>query len=126
MGVYNIQPSSYNECLCCAGRYIQLLKVDCLATADSRTSKWDYTHTQRISKILNIGLDERNVFLFLQLNTTAQKCTTLSYLLKVLYAIYSIQRTPVDIVTADILAHQVLLNRVPEQAIEDSVRYQIY
>ncbi len=29
-------------------------------------------------------------------------------------------------VTADILAHQVLLNRVPEQATEDSVRYQIY
>ncbi len=31
-----------------------------------------------------------------------------------------------DIVTADILAHQVLLNRVPEQATEDSVRYKIY
>ncbi len=30
------------------------------------------------------------------------------------------------IVTADILAHRVLLNRVPEQATEDSVRYQIY
>ncbi len=30
------------------------------------------------------------------------------------------------IVTADILAHQVLLNRVPEQATEDSVKYQIY
>ncbi len=29
-------------------------------------------------------------------------------------------------VTADIIAHQVLLNRVPEQATEDSVRYQIY
>ncbi len=29
-------------------------------------------------------------------------------------------------VTADILAHQVLLNRVPEQATEDSVRFQIY
>ncbi len=29
-------------------------------------------------------------------------------------------------VTANILAHQVLLNRVPEQATEDSVRYQIY
>ncbi len=29
-------------------------------------------------------------------------------------------------VTADILAHQVLLNRVPKQATEDSVRYQIY
>ncbi len=27
---------------------------------------------------------------------------------------------------ADILAHQVLLNRVPEQATEDSVGYQIY
>ncbi len=31
-----------------------------------------------------------------------------------------------NIVTADILAHQVLLNRVPEQATEDSVKYQIY
>ncbi len=30
------------------------------------------------------------------------------------------------VVTADILAHQVLLNRVPEQATEDRVRYQIY
>ncbi len=30
------------------------------------------------------------------------------------------------IVTADILAHQVLLNRVPEQVTEDSVKYQIY
>ncbi len=30
------------------------------------------------------------------------------------------------IVTADILAHQVLLNRVPEQATEDSVKNQIY
>ncbi len=29
-------------------------------------------------------------------------------------------------VTADIIAHQVLLNRVPEQATEDSVKYQIY
>ncbi len=29
-------------------------------------------------------------------------------------------------VTADILAHQVLLKRVPEQATEDSVRYQTY
>ncbi len=29
-------------------------------------------------------------------------------------------------VTADIIAHQVLLNRVPEQATEDRVRYQIY
>ncbi len=29
-------------------------------------------------------------------------------------------------VTADILARQVLLNRVPEQATEDRVRYQIY
>ncbi len=29
-------------------------------------------------------------------------------------------------VTADIIAHQVFLNRVPEQATEDSVRYQIY
>ncbi len=32
----------------------------------------------------------------------------------------------VPYVTADIIAHQVLLNRVPEQATEDSVRYQIY
>ncbi len=32
----------------------------------------------------------------------------------------------IGIVTADILAHQVLLNRVPVQATEDSVRYQIY
>ncbi len=30
------------------------------------------------------------------------------------------------IVTGDIKAHQILLNRVPEQATEDSVRYQIY
>ncbi len=29
-------------------------------------------------------------------------------------------------VTGDIIAHQVLLNRVPEQATEDNVRYQIY
>ncbi len=29
-------------------------------------------------------------------------------------------------VTADIIAHQVLLNRVPEQATEDNVKYQIY
>ncbi len=29
------------------------------------------------------------------------------------------------IVTGDIKAHQVLLNRVPEQATEDSVKYQI-
>ncbi len=29
-------------------------------------------------------------------------------------------------VTADILAPQVLLNRVPEQVTEDSVKYQIY
>ncbi len=36
------------------------------------------------------------------------------------------QQNVVLIVTADILAHQVLLNRVPEQATEDSVRYQIY
>ncbi len=33
---------------------------------------------------------------------------------------------PVYYVTGDIIAHQVLLNRVPEQATEDSVRYQIY
>ncbi len=32
----------------------------------------------------------------------------------------------VTCVTADIIAHQVLLNRVPEQATEDSVKYQIY
>ncbi len=31
----------------------------------------------------------------------------------------------VDCVTGDIKAHQVLLNRVPEQATEDSVKYQI-
>ncbi len=31
-----------------------------------------------------------------------------------------------SIVTGDIRAHQVLLNRVPEQATEDSVKYQIY
>ncbi len=30
------------------------------------------------------------------------------------------------IVTGNIKAHQALLNRVPEQATEDSVRYQIY
>ncbi len=35
-------------------------------------------------------------------------------------------KTQFDVVTADILAHQVLLNRVPEQATEDRVRYQIY
>ncbi len=29
-------------------------------------------------------------------------------------------------VTGNIKAHQVLLNRVPEQATEDSVRYKIY
>ncbi len=34
--------------------------------------------------------------------------------------------TPLTNVTADIIAHQVLLNRVPEQATEDSVKYQIY
>ncbi len=32
----------------------------------------------------------------------------------------------VKVVTADILAPQVLLNRVPEQVTEDSVKYQIY
>ncbi len=32
----------------------------------------------------------------------------------------------IAVVTADIIAHQVLLNRVPEQATEDRVRYQIY
>ncbi len=32
----------------------------------------------------------------------------------------------VGIVTGDIKANQVLLNRVPEQATEDSVKYQIY
>ncbi len=30
------------------------------------------------------------------------------------------------LVTDDIIAHQVLLNRVPEQVTEDSVKYQIY
>ncbi len=42
------------------------------------------------------------------------------------YAEYGSQNKRVHIVTADIIAHQVLLNRVPEQATEDSVRYQIY
>ncbi len=32
----------------------------------------------------------------------------------------------IHVVTADIIAHQVLLNRVPEQATEDRVSYQIY
>ncbi len=31
----------------------------------------------------------------------------------------------IHVVTGDIKAHQVLLNRVPEQATEDSIRYQI-
>ncbi len=35
-------------------------------------------------------------------------------------------RDVIQVVTADIIAHQVLLNRVPEQATEDRVRYQIY
>ncbi len=54
----------------------------------------------------------------------------LSYLGKLIsqinsqYTIYS--GTPVVVVTADIIAHQVLLNWVPEQATEDSVKYQIY
>ncbi len=38
----------------------------------------------------------------------------------------ALENMQLNVVTGDIIAHQVLLNRVPEQATEDSVKYQIY
>ncbi len=42
-----------------------------------------------------------------------------------MYLLYAKSRDISTFVTGDIKAHQVLLNRVPEQATEDSVKYEI-